>query len=227
MAITFPRAMPAASPGKETFELKRADFLSPEAGGRLGAMSNGTPLWYARWTLGNGGQLASSEWRAFVDSLQGPKRLFIGKDFGRPFPLAYQDSEFQGLVRAGGGAFDGAASTWSRSEAADGQVQLQLTGLPTGFAFSFGDYVGFRWTTGGQARRAMVRLYDAAVANGSGVAVLSIEPDVPEAVPVNAVAHLDEPGCLMRLIPSETQLGEKDRRLVVSGVVAGLQDILP
>ncbi|PHY20930.1 hypothetical protein [Caulobacter sp. BP25] len=227
MAITFPRAMPAASPARQAFEIKRADFLSPEAGGRLGAISNGFPLWYAKWTLGAGGRASSDEWRAFVDSLQGPKRLLIGRDYSRPYPLAYQVGEFAGLSRAGGGAFDGAATSWAASVSINGPNLVQLTGLPAGFVLSIADYVGFRWTTGGEARRAMVRTIEGAMANGAGVLQVAIEPGVPEAVPSNAIAHLDEPGCLMRLIPSETQLGDMDRTQSISGAVAALQDILP
>jgi hypothetical protein len=227
MTIVFPRPMPAAGAARQVFELKRVDYLSPEAGGRLGAMAGGVPLWYAKWTLGQGGQQRSEEWQAFVDSLDGPARLFIGEDLSRPYPLAYPNG-FAGMVRAGGGAFDGSAAAWSRHLGDDGQALVALNGLPAGFKIARRDYLGFRWETGGVARRAMVRFVESVTVNEAGwIPQTAIRPAIPMAVPSNAVAHFDRPGCLMRLIPSETQMGEMDRRLAAAVTVAALQDILP
>lgn len=227
MTIVFPRPMPAAGAARQVFELKRMDYLSPESGGRLGAMAGGVPLWYAKWTLGQGGPRRADEWRAFVDSLDGPGRLFIGEDLSRPYPLAYPGG-FAGQVRAGGGAFDGAAAVWSRHLADDGQPLASFNGLPAFFQVARGDYVGFRWATGGEARRALVRFVEPVVASETGwISLAAVRPAIPMAVPSDAVAHFDRPGCLMRLIPSETQVGEMDRRLAAAVTVAGLQDILP
>lgn len=226
MVLSFPLALPAAGAARQTFELKRVDYLSPETGGRLGAMSGGVPLWYGRWTLGNLGPVRSDEWSAFVDALEGPSRLFLGRDTARPFPLAYLDSQLEGLSRAGGGSFNGAATAWARASTADGQSLLELEGLPAGLVLSRRDYVGFRWETGGEDRRAMVRVVAPAVASGAGEVTLSVRPAVHAIVPEGAVAHFDEPACLMRLIPGETQLGDIDRRRSLSGTIAGLQDLL-
>lgn len=227
MALTYPLALPAAGASRQTFEPKRVDYLSPETGGRLGAMSAGVPLWYGKWTLGNQGAARSDEWSAFVDALDGPARYFLGRDTARPYPLAYQDTQLQGLSRAGGGAFDGSATAWARASTADGQSLLELEGLPAGLVLSRRDYVGFRWETEGEDRRALVRLVAPAVAAGDGTVTLTVRPAVHTIVPAEAIAHLDEPACLMKLIPSETQLGDMDRRLSLSGTVAGLQDLQP
>lgn len=226
---TFPLAMPAAGPGSMAFELKRVDFLSPAAGGRIQGVAAGVPLWLGRYTLGGAlGARRSDEWRAFVDLLDGPSRYFLGRDYRRPFPLAYLDSQFAGLTRAGGGPFDGSATTWSQTLTSDKQPLLDLEGLPAGLVLSRGDYVGFRWTTGGEDRRHLVRLAEPAVADGSGVAAaLAVRPAVHTVVPSTAVAHLDNPACLMKLVPNETNLGEIDRRGSLSGVVVGLQDLQP
>jgi hypothetical protein len=224
----FPLAMPDAGPGAMTFELKRVDFLSPNAGGRLNGVSAGVPLWYGRFTLGESlGPARSAIWSAFVDRLDGPGRYFLGRDYRRPYPLAYINTELAGLSRAGGGAFDGSASTWARATSAEGEPQLVLTGLPANMVLSERDYVGFKWTTGGEARRALVRIAVATQASAGGGVTLTIRPAIHTLVPVDAVAHFDKPACLMKLIPGETEIGDVNTRGSLSGVVAGLQDLQP
>ncbi|ATC34111.1 hypothetical protein CA606_18225 [Caulobacter vibrioides] len=223
---TFPLAMPSKGPGAITFEPRRVDRLSPTSGARVSSVASGWPLWYGKYTLGKGlGAPGSDEWRAFVNRLDGPGRYFLGRDYRRPYPLAYLETQLAGLARAAGGAFDGAASTWSRATSSENEPQLVLSGLPANMVLSLGDYVGFRWTTGGEDRRALVRVQAAAQATGEGWAELIVRPAVHLIVPPGAVAHFDNPACLMKLIPGETELGDVDRSGSISGVVAGIQDL--
>lgn len=223
MAITFPRAMPLTGPARQRFEIQRVDFLSPEASGRLGAITAGFPLWSATWSLGTFGSARSDEWRAWVSAQRGPQRLFLGRDYARTFPLAYPGG-FGGMVRAGTSTpFTGAATSWSQTIDGSGTPVLTLNGLPAAFAGGYGDYVDFRW---GTFKRALVRALEPAVASGSGAISFSIEPAIPSLVPVDAVAHLDGPACLMRLT-SDTDVGEIDRRLsVTGGKIVALQDLI-
>lgn len=225
MAITFPRPMPSAMPLSHLFEIERVDYLSPEASGRLGAISAGYPLWGARWGLPNHGQDETDEWRAWISAQRGPGRLFYGCDRRRPYPIAYRKTGFAGLVRAGGGAFDGTATSWSINGTRD---VLTLQGLPAGFVFRYGDYAGFKWTTATQPRRALVRSVDVPlVANGAGQLVVTVEPPLPLLVPVGAVVNLDHPDCLMKLVPGETEIGEATRTEKLSGRVTAVQQLLP
>lgn len=224
---TFPLAMPGSGPGAMTFELKRVDRLSPQARGRVSSVASGWPLWYGRYSLGKSiGAKNSADWRALVDRLDGSARYFLGRDYRRPYPLAYLETQLAGLSRAGGGAFDGSASAWSRATSSEGEPQLVLAGLPANMALSLGDYVGFRWTTGGEDRRALVRVSAPAQATGEGWATLIVRPAVHLVVPPGAVAHFDNPACLMKLIPGETELGDVDRAGSIAGTVAGIQDLL-
>lgn len=227
MALVFPLTPPASGPASQTFEPKRLDFLAPEASGRLGAMSGAFPLWSAEWSLGQAlSQDLSDQWRAFLSALEGPRRLFLAHEYGREFPRAYSRG-FGGMATAGGGAFSGAAGSWSQSIASDGQALLTLTGLPAGLALAAGDYVDFRWTTSGQARRSMVRALAAATADGSGVVSgMVVTPAVPTITPGSAVAHLDNPACLMRLSP-QTQISPMDRRRIAGARIQAIQDLLP
>ncbi len=221
----LPLEQPEAGQAQQTFELQRVDFLSPEAGGRIGAVSAGNPLWAASWQLGKIGVSRSDLWRAWLLRMRGSQRSFFGRDIARSFPLAYM-SGFAGMNRAGGGAFDGAAMGWSQSIDGDGNALLTLSGLPAGLQGSVGDYVGFRWGDG-DARRALVRLVLPASANAGGTATFIVEPPVPTlVVPGSAVAHLDRPACVMKLVPGQSELGPIDRRLsIMSGRISAVQDL--
>lgn len=229
MALVFPRAMPAAGIGQQVFEAMQINMETAEAGGALYGVSVGLKRWRAEWTLAAAlQQTDSDEWSAFIASLDGAKRTFLGADIARPFPKLYPNG-FAGLIRAGGGAFDGSFTSWSQTITADGQALLTLNGAPAGFALSTRDYVGLRWTTSSIQRRHKVRALEGGVANGSGViAGLTVDPPVHvTVVPGSAVAHVDNPSCVMRIIPSQTQVTEMDRRARIGAKIVALQDIRP
>lgn len=224
MALTFPRSMPAGGVDSEGFQILRSDFASPTSDGGGGGVTAGLPRWRMSLTLVNATADETEEWIAFLDTLRGSQRLFMGRDLTRPYPKAFP-AGFDGVSKAGGGAFDGAAASWSVNTAGD---VLGLTGLPANLPLGLKDYVGFRWTTGGSARRALARVVEPATANGSGVmAGLSIEPPLPSFVPETAVAYLNQPDCLMRQVTGETSLGEIDTLHSGGGTVVGLQWHLP
>jgi hypothetical protein len=229
MALTYPIAMPLHGIAGDWFELQRFDYGAPEESGRIGGIAGAFPKWSAEWTLSKTLTLDwSDEWRAWVTGLRGPQRMFFGYDRERPYPKAYRGG-FGGMTRAGGGAFDGSATGWSQTIAANGDADMLLLGLPAALALGVGDYIGFRWdsidaTAGTNDRRASVRVKAAAVASGSGGVTVTVEPPLDmRVVPLSAVAHLDMPVCLMKLTDS-TKLSPKDRMGIMrGGTVAALQ----
>ena len=220
-----PLELPATGASLQAFEPQRNDFISPEAGGRVASVSAGVPLWLGVWQLGKIGSALSDAWRAALLRQRGSQRLFVGRDRARLYPLAYA-AGFGGMVRADGGVFNGSATAWSQTIDADGNALLTLAGQPAGLQLTFGDYCDFRWSDTG---RALVRAVMPATADGSGQITVMVEPPVPTlVVPAGAVAHLDQPGCLMRLVPGEQDLGPIDRRLsVTGGKITGIQELRP
>jgi len=128
------------------------------------------------------------------------------------------------LTRAGGGGFDGKATSWSVNGTRDG---LTLNGLPAGFVLSSGRLCRVRVDhfqpgppgtgAGGRACRGqrIGRRH-----NGSRAAA-------GVAGPGGAVANLEKPACLMKLIPGSIQLGGKTRSDAMVGSIKALQQLLP
>lgn len=220
-----PAAMPTMYVGQQSFEPERVDFMAPEASGRIGGVQAGFPLWSAVWTLGRMPEEWSDTWRAFFSGLRGQTRRFVGFPIDRLYPREYTDG-FGAFV-----GFTGAASSWSESINADDDSELTLNGLPSGLVLSPGDYIGFTYTAtedaiAGLEWRALVRVVEGATASGGGAATVIVEPPVPSAVPSDAVAHLDNPGCTMTLILDQTDLGPVDRLYSIQGgQITAVQDL--
>jgi len=216
------------------FEIQRIDYAAPEASGRQGGVQAGFPLWIARFEIDRIDPVSSDEWQAFLDRMRGRIRRFYGCDPTRRFPRAYGFG-FGGLVRAGTmTAFTGPATSWSQSITADGDAQMTLNGLPAGLVISVGDYIGLRWDAAGlgagnMQRRTMARAVLPATANGSGVAVVTVEPPVNTSlVPSGAIAHLDNPVCVMQLAPEESELGPIGAGGIRNGGgIVAVQDLRP
>lgn len=225
-----PAAMPTMYVVSQQFEQQRVDYGAPESSGRLGGVQAGFPLWTASWALGRMPMATSDQWRAWLSGMRGATRRFIGYDLGRLYPFAYP-AGFGGMTRAGGGSFDGTATSWSETITADGDSQVTLHGMPAAFQFNPGDYIGFHWaatesSVAGLTWHAPVRATAAATADGSGVLTVTCEPPIPSAVPNTATAYLNSPGCTMALDLSQTNLGAVDQLLTITGgQIVAIQDI--
>lgn len=222
-----PVEMPTTYVAQQSFEIQRDDQLSPEASGRLGGVQNGFPLWSAIYTLGRMPEDDSDTWRAWFTGQRGQVRRFIAHDLSRLYPKLYPDG-FGAF-----GAFTGAAADWSESVDSDGDssLTLNLGSDAAGLILSIGDYIDFRWSAtetaiSGLPWRALVRVTVGGTAGGSGDVTVTVEPNVPTAVPDTAVAHLDNPGCIMAMALAQSNLGPIDRLYSINGgQIAGIQDL--
>jgi len=116
----------------------------------------------------------------------------------------------------------------------DSEARLTLGGLPAGMKLGRGDYIGFRWDAAGSPagahdRRTLVRTVLPAMVSGNGTVSVLVEPPVPTlVVPAAAEAHLDRPGCIMKLVRGDSSLNPMDRRLkIAGGTVSAMQDLRP
>lgn len=231
MILPLPQTLSGIA--RTAIDIQRIDFAAPEASGRQGGVQAGFPLWVARLEFDRIDPDSADLWRAFTDRLRGRIRRFYCHDPARPVPIAHRFGMLD-LTRAGGGAFNGAATGWSQAIGADGDATVTLTGLPAGFQVSVGDYIGFKWDAEGAdegsfERRTMMRAVLPAIANSSGTAAVVAEPPLDTAlVPEGAVAHFDKPSVVMQLVPEETQLGPiGEGGTIASGAIVGVQDLRP
>jgi len=211
----------------QQFEVQRVDYSAPEASGRVGGVQAGFPLWGAQWTLGRMTEDYSDQWRAWVAALRGATRRFIGRDLARQYPKLYPNGfgDF--------GTFTGVATGWSQAITTDGDAELtlHLGADAAGLVLSPGDGIDFRYDAteagvSGLAWRALVRVLETATADASGDITVIVDPPVPDAVPADAEAHIDEPGCTMALVIASTSLGAVDRLYSIQGgTITGVQDL--
>lgn len=230
-----PLAFPETESGvaRVGFSIERVDLASPEASGRQGGVQAGWPLWSAMFEIDRSDPVSGDLWRAFFDRLRGRQRLFFAINPARLYPRAYPVG-FGGLVRAGGGAFDGSALSWAQNIDADGNALIALTGLPAGLVLNPGDLIGFKWDAAGAAvssygRRTMVRVVTPTAASGGGAVTVMAEPPLDTfVVPPGAIAHLDRACCIMRLVPDKSQLGPTaSGGSLGGGSIFAIQDLRP
>jgi hypothetical protein len=232
MILPYPET--PAGTARVRMEIQRIDFAAPEASGRQGGVQAGFPLWLARFEIDRVDPDSADLWQAFFDRLRGRIRRFYAIDPKRRMPKLYRFG-FAGLVRAGTAtAFTGAATSWSQSIDADGNALLTVNGLPAGYQISTGDLIGFRWDAAGAGagnmmRRTMARAVLPATATVGGQAQMMIEPPLNTAlVPAGAIAHFDNPACVMQLIPEESELGPiGSGGILAGGSITAIQDLRP
>lgn len=230
-----PLAFPDAPSGiaRVRFEIQRVDFAAPELSGRQGGVQAGWPLWTARFEIDRSDPESGDLWHSFLDRLRGRQRLFYAGDPTRNFPRAAPGG-FAGMTRGTGGTFDGSATGWSQTFDSDMNALLGLTGLPAGFVLNPRDLIGFKWDAAGapagsHRRRTMARVVQGATAAANGAVTVMIEPPVDTlVVPVGAIAHLDNPRCLMRQLVEKTDLGAiGSGGAMGGGTIVAVQDLRP
>lgn len=223
--------MPSIGGEGLTFQPQREDLLSPETSGRMGGVQIGWPRWRLSMNLANLEFAVADEWIAFYRSRRGSMRMFLGYDLSRPYPAAHAKG-FRNMLTVGGQPFMGTAGGWSQTINDDGDAVLTLTTVPSGLKLGWGDYIGFKWDSadadeGDADRRFLVAVTGGGKANAAGTISVVVEPSVHDVVPPGAVAHLDNPMCLMKLM-DDTRMP----RIVIShaeagGVISAVQVTLP
>lgn len=217
MTIAWPALQPYLGAKNQVFELDRVDYLAPEARGRIGGVSAGWPLWKSTVTFGILTSSQSDAWRAFYLGQRGAQRIWYGFEIARRLPRNY----LQGLPNG----WNGNCASWAQAIDGNGYAVVSLSGLPPGLVLAPGDYIGLRW---GSFQRLLVRCLENATANSSGLLQVSVEPPIHFAVPGTAVAYLNNPTCLMKFIPQESNLGAVGRRgAIEAGTLVAIQDIIP
>lgn len=201
MAIAFPRAIPSGLRFvRSQFTLRRNDVIAQTQGGGLQAMELGEPLWVLSAQTGPLRWSQRRELSAWNTSLRGASRRILAYDWIGSYPIAYGVSVLA-LARAAGGAFDGTAILNSYTS-----TTLTLSTLPAGYQALAGDRLSFPWNE----VRAFHEVIEDAVANGSGVVTVTVEPPVRTNPTPGAGAAVDlvRPPCVMVIRPETFSVDE-------------------
>lgn len=196
------------------FEPEPQEAPAAELGGRYVTTLLGPTLWTLAIDTTPGNEREFSLWRAWLDSLDGGSRQFVGYDVRRPMPWNYRRTGFAELTRAvSGGAFDGTSSAWSANADADAIEIGDASGqqLPSGFELIEGDYIGLTWDGGDGL--SLHRVIEPASASASGVGEWTVRPHLPAQIPNTATVNLVKPGCLMRVTKRDRDAEHKSRRI--------------
>ncbi len=190
MTITFPRDLP------DPFRIRQADFdvdyqqvRAPTRGGLVQVANVGADLWRAKFVTVPLHEEEAEAWRAWLHSLRGGAKLFRMWSPVRRYGINYPNG-YGALTRAGGGSFS--AGTATLSAIATARDTITLTTLPAGLVFRLGDLISIPFGTDG---RTLHRAVEQATANGSGEAMITVEPTVPIAVTTGATVDLVKPWC--------------------------------
>lgn len=199
MTITFPRDLPEIGNrvlfATAEFEPQYQNTLNPFRGGDVQAWNLGTDLWAMQFSTALLDYQQGAEYMSWLHSLRGGIRKFKAWHPLRRYPYLYPNG-FGSMTRGTGGAFDGTCTLNAIGVSRD---TVTLSTLPSNFAFSIGDMVSFPITGAGQC---LLRVMEAATANGVGTVTLTIEPWVPLAATsgTNQVT-LIKPWCLAVVDP--------------------------
>lgn len=193
MTITYPRAMLAGCQATDTMRLIRTEAASMLASGATQAIQLAPPRWRCDYTTKPLSMAERRPWRAWLDSLNGALRTFLGHSPLQVWPGAYPGG-FAGLDRASGGAFDGTAQASAVSA-----TGISIVGLPAGFVLGAGDLVGLVQN----GKYGLYRIMEAVVAAGNGTASVTLSPAVNTSLfAIGATVNFARPVCEMILDPA-------------------------
>ncbi len=199
--------------GSVRFWPQRIDLLSPEAGGRLGGVQVGFPLWRCEIeTVAQSDEDAQS-WASWIDRQQGAIHQIRMTDPRRWYPAAYRKAA----------AFPGAWSGDATGFTLNGSRDEVTMAIPTGIIVTQGDLIGFRWASGAKGGFVEVQ-YEGGGTAASGSLMVKVSPAVPDVVPNDAICFLLKPFCIMRLTP-ETEAPPSSTDGVAIGKLAAVQDL--
>lgn len=135
-----------------------------------------------------------ADWTAFFDNLRGAKRTALLYDSDLQYPQRYLS--FSGMVRAGGGSFDGTAQIDVRTS----QYEFDLSTLPEDFQLTRGDYVGFV-KAGSPPRYFLARLSQDMDGTILGTGTIRVEPKVPPMFDASCTVNFYRPLGEFILVP--------------------------
>lgn len=186
MTITFPRDLPTIGFVQgSAFYLQRQVTMAPTRGGLVQVAELGAPLWRARYQTPPLVAAQGAAWDAWLNSLRAGAKTFKATHpflrYARAYPTGYA-----GMTKHGGGSFDGTAVLQAVATALD---TVTLSGLPSAFVLTAGDFLSF---VPSSTKQALHRVVEGGTAS-AGVVTVAVEPTVRPGFTLSANVALGSP----------------------------------
>jgi hypothetical protein len=198
---SFPRTFPLGGFKAVTAELIRRQSAEVLASGRDIGVDFGQPSWSFEWTTNRLYGTDLGVWRAWLSSLRGLTRYFLGYDPLVEYPIAYMPAGWGSLSRYGGGSFDGTCTvTAIGNSGVSGATRdsISVSNLPVGLKINPGDNFGLVQS----GKYSLHRVLDTAqiTASGTGTLTMWVEPEVPAGFTTSATGNFYRASAKFRLV---------------------------
>ena len=194
MTITFPRDVPVVKRWIARLDLAPNYELDQTGDGGQLARELGPTLWTGMVTISSLYESQARAFEAWAVSVQTPPQPFYLADTFKKYAASRFRVGYAGLVRAGGGAFDG---TCTLGNVTSNKI-MPLSGLPAGFILSPGDSLAFDYS---DTIRAYHMIVAGGTADGGGNVSVEVRAHVRAGWTVGATVNLLSPAAKMLMVP--------------------------
>lgn len=185
MALTFPRAFPLTRFAEVSLVLQRRQIAGATESGDDIVIDRGQPSWLGSWTTNELTDAEARIWDAWLASLKGAARYFLGYDTQRAKPAAYTPS---GSMPSAVGAL---------ASIAGAQDLATLSGFGAGLILGPGDHINFVQS----GKYSLHTVLDAApVTLTGGAGTVQVEPEIPSWITAGAVCNASNATAKFRLL---------------------------
>lgn len=207
MAISYPRSMPYENFAAVNFELVRFGSTNYLYGGATQYREVANARWRGSWTTksyartSTAHRLERAAWEAWLDTLRGGSKRFLGYDAWRKHPVGYPGG-------SGLGAWGGTASVTAVSAFA-----LSFSGVASGMTVRPGDLVGLVQSS----KYSLHTIVEQKTASGTTLSGVAVEPAINTTLfTTSATANFIAPKCEMMLIPNSVDIAREGPASAIS-----------
>jgi hypothetical protein len=205
MTLTFPYSLPFFADrlpiSSVEWGIKRRDSLSGQGSGRIWQSELADPLWRAVVELDRRSSGEMKQYAAQIRALRGAQETFWLFDPLSPYP----QRDPRGLVLG--------SSLVQINTIGNDRRSISFKGLPAGYVLTIADKFQVSWGSN-PVQYAFLEISEGGVAGGDGVTpALSVFPNVPDGLAVNAITNFAKPACRMVIMPDSHMPGRARRHL--------------
>lgn len=162
----------------------------------------GVGYWHANIALAQMDRKALGQWEAFLLKYGSAKEVVRLFQPNQCRPVAYKS--FDGVNIAGGGAFDGRANLFTRTDA----FNVTVDQCPSLFELTASDWVGFEI----DGRFSLHRVMGDVIGGAGGVVSIEVFPAIPARFVAGSIVHFEKPMGEFLIEPGSIQKSRVGRK---------------